>query len=350
VTPQADTRFDVHTHVVPPQLPLVPRVTAARDPRWAELHRSPGRPQRADVLVAGRLFRTIRDVAFDLDARREEMAAQHVGGQLLSAMPELFAAWAPGTDARDHCRAFNAWLADEVASAADVFVGLGIVPVQAPDLMVEVLAEAHTLGLAGVEIPCSGPDAPLHDRRYEEFFALAEELGLLVFLHSVGGVEGFENPMAGTAAVFPARIGEAVAGLVANGVLERHPALKLLVSHAGGGLPASLARLEFVRGMAPAIDDLAPRPATEYAARLWFDHLAFDARVLRGLIDLVGADRVVFGSDYPFLHGDIVTLLEDPILPAGLSRSVRIDSPRRLIASLSPTTNPHTLAKEEATP
>lgn len=336
--PSGPGAIDVHTHVVPPATPFVERLTAT-DPRWARLVRRADRDDVADVVVADRLFRTVRRVAYDLDERRAEQAARGLAGQLLSAMPELFAMWAPAAEASVYCRAFNEWLAGEVTGHDGFYSGLGIVPLQDPTAATEQLAEIGGLGLLGVEIPCATPDAPLHDRRFDDFFGEAERLGLLVFVHSVGAVTEFGNAMAGTSAIFPARIGEALAGLIANGVLARHPGLRLLASHGGGGLPASVARLDFVRDMTPLTREFMPEPAATYARRIWFDPLVFDAAVLRLLIELVGAERLVLGSDYPFLPVDPAELLLDPRLPEGLVDQVRSENPRRLLAD-APGTKP----------
>ena len=105
--------IDVHTHVVPPQTPFLDRLVR-RDPRWARLERRADDATLADVVVAGRNFRTVRRVAYDLDVRRDEQSALGIGGQVLSAMPELFAPWSPAADATDYSRAFNEWLAAEL--------------------------------------------------------------------------------------------------------------------------------------------------------------------------------------------------------------------------------------------
>jgi aminocarboxymuconate-semialdehyde decarboxylase len=336
--PSGSGAIDVHTHVVPPATPFVKRLTAT-DPRWARLVSRADQDDVADVVVAGRLFRTVRRVAYDLDQRRAEQAARGLAGQVLSAMPELFATWAPAAEAAAYCRAFNEWLAEQVIGYDGFYSGLGIVPLQDPAAATEQLAEIGALGLLGVEIPCATPDAPLHDRRFDEFFAEAERLGLLVFVHSVGSVTEFDHVMAGTGAIFPARIGEALAGLIANGVLARHPRLRVLASHGGGGLPASVARLDFVRDMAPSTRETMPEPAATYARRIWFDPMVFDPAVLCLLIELVGTDRLVLGSDYPFLLVDPADLLRDPRLPEGLVDRVRSDNPRRLLAD-APGTNP----------
>ena len=325
--------IDLHTHVVPPPIPFLNRLSVS-DGRWARLTPRSDRSDVADVIVSGRVFRSVQRVAYDLDHRREQQEARGIGGQLLSAMPELFATWASSRDAAEYCRAFNEWLTEHIADSGGFFCGLGLVPMQDPPRAAVMLTEIARLGLIGVEVPCTGPDAPLHDTRYREFFIEAERLGLLVFLHSVGAVDSFEYPMAGSSAIFPARIGEAVAGLIANGVLARHPNLQLLASHGGGSLPASIARLDFVRTMSPEIQQVMPLPAREYAARVWYDLLLFDADLLAVLVRLVGVDRVVLGSDYPFLRGDPESILCDPSLPAGLADAVRHTNPSRLLAEL----------------
>jgi aminocarboxymuconate-semialdehyde decarboxylase len=324
--------IDTHTHVVPPQIPFLDRL-ADGDARWARL--APRDDGRADVIVSGRNFRTVRRVAYDLVARREEQEDLGVDGQILSAMPELFALWAPKADGADYCRAFNDWLAAWLPEHDGYYTGLGLVPLQDPATATAMLADVRALGLVGVEIPSHTPDAPLHEARYAEFFAEAERLGLLVFVHSVGRADTFGHPMAGTSAIFPSRIGEALAGLIANGVLARHPGLTILASHGGGSLPASVARLDFVRTMTPEVLAYMPEPAAVYARRLWYDPLVFDPAVLGLLVELVGADRVVLGSDYPFLRGDPAAALDDPRFRPGFPTQVRSHNPRRLLTHLS---------------
>jgi aminocarboxymuconate-semialdehyde decarboxylase len=328
-----EQRIDVHTHVVPPATPFLERLTAS-DHRWARLVRRVDRHDVSDVIVAGRVFRTIRRVAYDLEARQEEQAARGVAGQVLSAMPELFATWAPAADSADYCRAFNDWLAAEVDSRPGFYSGLGLVPMQDPAAAAAMLPAIRQLGLLGVEVPSSTPAAPLHDPRFREFFAEAERLGLLVFVHAVGAVDTFSHPMAGSSAVFPARIGEAIAGLIANGVLARHPGLRVLASHGGGSLPVSLARLDFFRGTTPALLECMPEPAAVYAARIWYDPLVFDAALLKLLAEIVGTDRVVLGSDYPFVPVDPNTALNDPRLGDDFRAQVNSRNPRRLLGLL----------------
>jgi aminocarboxymuconate-semialdehyde decarboxylase len=329
-----DRAVDVHTHVVPGPTPFLERLSGS-DPRWARLVPRTGRSDVADVIVADRVFRTVRRVAYDLDARHAEQLDLGCGGQVLSAMPELFALWAPPAHATDYCRAFNDWLRGQLEGHDGFFAGLGIVPLQDPDAAAGLLAEVRRLGLLGIEIPSAVPEAPLHDPRFDGFFREAERLGLLVFVHSVGRVDSFNHPMAGTSAVFPSRIGEAVAGLIANGVAARYPDLRLLVSHGGGSLPASLARLDFVRTTTPQLREYMPEPATAYARRFWYDPLLFDAALVELLAGTVGSDRVVLGSDYPFLHGDPNAALTDPRLPGDFASRVRSRNPRRLLEDLA---------------
>lgn len=324
--------IDLHTHVVPPSTPFVARLADA-DPRWARLEPA---GERGDVLVAGKVFRTVRRVAWDLDERRERVAAEGVTGQLLSAMPELFAPWAPAADALDYARAFNAWLAEQVAGHGGFFTGLGVVPVQDPAAAAGLLAEIQELGLIGVEVPSAPPGAPLHDPAWEGFLAEAEQRGLLVFVHAVGEALAatFPHPAAANGVVFPTSIGAAVGGLIATGALERHPRLQLLASHGGGALRTSLPRLAFMRATTPALHELMPQEPAVYARRLWYDPLLFDATLLAALVEVVGADRVVYGTDFPFMLADPVAYLDGPGVEPALAAAIRTTNPQRLLADL----------------
>lgn len=325
--------LDLHTHVVPAGIPFLDRLAEA-DSRWARLDRA---GDTGDVLVAGKVFRTVRRAAWDLGFRRDSVAAAGGTGQLLSAMPELFAPWAPPSDSRDYVRAFNDWLAAELARYQGFYTGLGLVPLREPDSAAALLADIRAAGLLGVEVPASPPTAALHEPAWSGFLDEAERLGLLVFVHAVGGAAaaGFPHPMAANGVVFPASIGVAVGGLIATGALAARPGLRLLASHGGGSLITELPRIEFLRGTTPALAQLMPEPAATYARQLWYDPLLFDAGLLRHLAEVVGADRIVLGTDYPFMPVDPVAVLDDPALPAGFASAVRQTNPEALLGLLT---------------
>lgn len=325
--------LDLHTHVVPAGIPFLDRL-AESDSRWARLDRT---GETGDVLVAGKVFRTVRRVAWDLDFRRETVTAGGGSGQLLSAMPELFAPWAPAGDARDHARAFNDWLAAELVRHPGFFSGLGLVPLRDPDGAAALLTEIRAAGLVGVEVPASPPTAALHEPPWSGFLDEAERLGLLVFVHAVGGpaATGFPHPMAANGVVFPASIGVAIGALIATGCLAARPGLRVLASHGGGSLMTELPRIEFLRGITPALEGLMPKPAADYARQLWYDPLLFDAGLLRHLAAVVGTDRIVLGTDYPFMPVDPVAVLDDPTLPEGFAAAVRESNPATLLGSLT---------------
>jgi aminocarboxymuconate-semialdehyde decarboxylase len=126
-----------------------------------------------------------------------------------------------------------------------------------------------------------------------------------------------------------------VGGLIATGAMQRHPDLSLLASHGGGSLITSLPRLDYMRRTTPALQELLPATPAEYARRLWYDPLLFDAALLAVLADVVGPDRIVLGTDYPFMATDPVAFLDEPQLPTGLAAAIRSTNPTRLLESVS---------------
>jgi aminocarboxymuconate-semialdehyde decarboxylase len=323
--------LDLHTHVVPAGTPFLDTLT---DPRWARL------TPTGDVIVSGAVFRTVSRVAWDLDARRDAYQARGGTGQLLSAMPELLAPWAPPADGLAYARAFNDWLAGELPRHGGFYTGLGVVPLREPDTAAGLLTEIAQAGLVGVEVPANPPTAPLHASAWAGFLDEAQRLGLLVFVHAVGGsaVADYPHPMAANGVVFPASIGTAIGGLIATGAVAARPGLRILASHGGGALVTELPRIDFLRATTSAVADLMPESAQDSARRLWYDPLLFDPRLVRHLADVVGADRIVLGTDHPFMPADPVVFLDEPMFPTGFADAVRTTNPAALLTRIHSTT------------
>jgi aminocarboxymuconate-semialdehyde decarboxylase len=278
--------IDVHTHVVPRGLPF------GHDERFARLEIA---GDQGDVFVGGQLFRRVNRPAWDTAARLADMARDGVAMQVLSVMPELFSYWAEPTMGRTFCGMLNGAIADMVAGAPDRFAGLGTVPLQDLPAAVDALHEVRELGLAGVQIGSNVNGTSAGAAAFMPFFRAAADLGLCVFVHAFhpphwGCVA--DPPMA-AAVNFPPEIGTCMAAVIANGVLDASPRLRLGASHGGGTLPLHLPRMAAFWGERPG----AP---IDHVRRMWFDTLTYTPEALRALLDLAGTTQVVVGSDAPF--------------------------------------------------
>jgi aminocarboxymuconate-semialdehyde decarboxylase len=297
--------IDVHTHVVPPGLPfgsfpgdLWPRVDVDGD--------------RAEVYTGSVHFRSVTSAAWDLGRRAEEMHAHGVERQVLSPMPELFCYWADAASATAYTREMNAWLATQVTEGGGRFDGFGIVPLQDAEGSASMLAEIAAAGLRGVQIGSNVGGVPLHDARYAPFFAEAERLGLAVFVHAFHP-HGFDTVTGGPAAsgvTFPNEIGYAAAGLVAEGVVHRHPDLRVCMSHGAGSLGLTLPRLDRMWDFDPGFRERLPVRPSDLARTLFVDLLVFAPYALAFVLQVLGNQRVVVGSDYPFMPDPPGAILE----------------------------------------
>jgi predicted TIM-barrel fold metal-dependent hydrolase len=210
-------------------------------------------------------------------------------------------------------RAYNDWLASYCAAAPERYRGAAMVPFQSPADAVRELRRAHEeLGFVAAFVrpnPCLGRS--IVDDAYEPFWDAAEELGMAVGVH-----EGFQPAvpplgwdrrpsnflvMHAVSHTFEQMF--ACAQLIGEGVLDRHPTLRVVFLEAGGGwVPYWLGRLDHqvdsYAGYAPRMH-LTP---SEYFARQCWVSFEIDEETLPALTPFVGADRIVWGSDYP--HAD----------------------------------------------
>ncbi len=189
------------------------------------------------------------------------------------------------------------------AMVGERVAALGTVHLEHPDGLVELMGDGR---LAGVEVAASYDGDYLGAERFQDFWAAAEETGALVFIHPT--TRGFDQRVFDdfylwNAVGNPLETTITAAHMVMAGVLERHQGLRVLLAHGGGALPALRGRLRHAHSFqAQARSRLGESP-DDSVSRFYFDTVTHDESVLRELVALVGADRVLCGSDYPFDMG-----------------------------------------------
>jgi len=291
------TVIDMHTHVVPIGLVGAP----ARHRLWPVLEMRSD--DRAAVMIEGKVFREIDSRSWQVDRRLGDMAEDGTDIQVLSPMPELLSHWLPADVADDLSTIMNEHIAGMITGAPSKFRGIGMVPMQDVDLATRRLDDIRALGLCGVEIGTHIDGIPLGDSKLMGFYARAEQLGLMIFVHPLhpAGLERIGGPRELAAvAVFPLETALATTSLVAGRVLEKCPNLRILLSHGGGAFPWIAPRIQYVWNMGTALSKAITQSPTETLKNFWYDTIVYDAAALRYLGECVGTDRLVVGSDYPF--------------------------------------------------
>ncbi|MFQ5683451.1 MAG: amidohydrolase family protein [Candidatus Binatia bacterium] len=297
--------IDVHTHIVPEHFP--PAGARPAGNRWPSMAHV--EPSKANVMIAGRNFRTVLDRCWDVPRRLREMAEPNyaVDRQVLSPMPELLAyRLAPG-DGLDLARYLNEVLIRMVEQAPDRFYALGSVPLQDVELAVAELQHIRRLGLHGVEVLSNMNGKSLGEPAFIPFFQAAEVLGVPIFVHAqhptfmdrVVGPQFLENPVG-----FPIEGALGIASIITGKVMEACPKLRLGFSHGGGTFMQLLPRLENAWRKNHAFHEHLPKPPGAYARMFFYDDIFFDNRTLRYLLDTVGSNQIMIGSDYPFMFRD----------------------------------------------
>jgi aminocarboxymuconate-semialdehyde decarboxylase len=241
-----------------------------------------------------------------LDERLRDMDAMGVDVQVLSPSPNQYYYWAEHDLAREIVRVQNEHVAATCAAHPERFVGLGTIALQHPELSVEQLTHAvKTLGLRGVEISTAVNGLDLADAKFERFWAKADELGCVVFIHPLGTslVERVHQFYLTNIIGQPLETTIALSNLIFGGVLDRHHAVKIVAAHGGGYLPAYIGRSDHGYKVRPEAGDIQKRPS-EYLKQIYFDSLVYSPEQLRALIAQVGASQIVVGTDYAFDMGD----------------------------------------------
>lgn len=311
------TVIDVHAHA---DVPEIAGLVAGQPGHEAELAAQLATFGPESVRVNAELMRTsYRSPLDDLATRLAEMDRARVDVQAVSVIPNLYHYWADTGLADEIVAAANERIAATVAGAPQRLVGLATVALQHPERAAGQLRNAMTrLAFRGVEISTAAGGHELDDRRLDPFWAECEELEALVFIHPWGCSLGRRLACAylGNVVGNPAETTIALSRIVFGGVLDRFPRLRICAAHGGGYFPHYLGRADHAFAVRPESRTMA-RPPSEYVDSLYVDSLVYEPHELRRLVAVMGAGRVMLGTDYPFDMG-----VDDPVVrvrAAGLS-------------------------------
>jgi aminocarboxymuconate-semialdehyde decarboxylase len=297
-------KVDLHTHILPKTWPDLRQRYGYGGFVQLE-HDGAG---CARMLIDGQLFREIQDNCWEPRRRLDDCRQYGVDVQVLSTVPVMFSYWARPEDTYDLSRLLNDHLADVVGQFPQHFVGLGTLPLQAPDLAVRELERClKDLGLRGVEIGSHVNDWNLDHPALFPVFEAAQQLGAAVFVHpwDMLAKERMSKYFLAWLVGMPAETCLAICSLIFGGVFERLPRLRFCFAHGGGAFPGTVGRIEQGFKMRPDLCAVENKNnPRSYLGHFYLDSLVHDPDSLRHLIDLAGADKVALGSDYPFPLGE----------------------------------------------
>lgn len=241
--------------------------------------------------------------------RIKDMDKMGVDIQAVSPAPYHYFYFTEAGYGAELAREVNTGIASLVSQHPDRFVGLGSVPLQNPELAVQELEYAvKHLGLRGVEINTNVNGMNLTDPRLglEKFFAKANELGTVIFMHPLGFTQGdrltnhYFNNVIGN----PLDTTVAVSHLIFDGVVARHPKIKFIAAHGGGFIAHYWARMDHAWQARPDTRTVIKKKPSSYLEKFYFDTITFDPRMLKQLIDRYGAQHIMLGTDYPYDMGE----------------------------------------------
>jgi aminocarboxymuconate-semialdehyde decarboxylase len=284
---------DVHTHVIP---------------RWfleeVQSHGLFGIKSEGDEVLHPDGDRyPVGPEFYDVAARISEMDRLGIDVSVLSVSPTLFFTSEPAAEALDVARKLNDALASWVSDNPNRFSALATLPLQAPEeAAIEFERALSVHGLVGASIATRvSRDGSIDTGELDPIFAVANEHKVPVLLHPndppVAQLGDYElanavgNPLDTTIAA---------ARLILSGTMDRFPNLRIVLVHAGGFLPYQVGRLDRIFKVRPAAGANISRPPSSYLGRFWIDSITHSTHALAYLAQLVGPNRLVLGSDYPF--------------------------------------------------
>ena len=313
--------IDVHAHVVPQEFPAHPAPGTSL--RWPCMCHSDS--HQATVTIDNKPFREIDHRSWDPGVRLEDMDKTGVAMQALSPMPELLSYWFEPDHGLQMCRWMNACIANMVTQFPARFRGLGIVPLQDPDLASKELSRLKDDGFSGIEIGSNINGVVLGDSRFQDFYAEAQRLELSIFvhaLHPIGADRLAATPDLIPFAAFPLDTALSAISLIRAGIPEKYPDLKIGFSHGGGAIVPLTHRLAKGAEITAGFQGTLSKSPIEYARKFFYDNLVYGRGYASYLANDFAPGQVFSGTDYPY------SIMEED--PDGFINATQLNNPESM--------------------
>ena len=295
--------IDIHNHFFPAALPDFDRRYAGAP--WPAVRRTGA--DTATVTIGDQPFRDIDSRCWDASRRLADMTLDGVDLQVISATPVLFAYQRDAAPAAELAKLMNDAALELAAAGQGRLKTLAQVPLQDIDLACREAERAMAAGHLGVEIGNHVGPRDLDDASLITFLHHCADIGAAVLVHPwdmFGGARTERFMMAWTVSM-PAETQLSIVAMILGGAFDRLPrSLRLCFAHGGGSFAFLLGRLENAWRNKDTVRGKSQHPPSHYLDRFYVDSAVFEERTLRFLIDVMGADRVALGSDYPFPLGE----------------------------------------------
>jgi aminocarboxymuconate-semialdehyde decarboxylase len=295
--------IDIHNHFFPRQWPDL----AARygTPNWPCIkHTEPG---KAEIMVGDRFFRKIYSACWDAEVRLQEMDRDGVDIQVLSATPVLFAYDRPVEHALDCAQLFNDAALELCTQGKERLKSLCQVPLQDVDKACTELSRCMKAGHLGVQIGNHVGEKNLDDPAIVTFLHHCADEGAAVLVHpwDMFGQSRMPKYMMPWTVGMPAETQLGMVAMILGGAFDKLPRnLRICFAHGGGSFVFLLGRLQNAWQHHPVAHGVCALPPKEYLDRFHVDSAVFDRRALKYLVETMGPERVMLGSDYPFPLGE----------------------------------------------
>ena len=296
-------KIDIHTHIIPEKIPDFSKKFGYE----GFVSMANKTLKNADMMIFGEKFRTIKCNCWSVKERISDMNKHKIDVQVLSPIPVMFCYWARPKDTLMVSQFLNDFIMQECQKYPKNFIGLGTVPMQDTKLSILELERCKEIGLMGVEIGSNINNKNLSDNDFHPFYEAAEELNMPLFIHpwEMMGMSQMSKYWLPWLVGMPAETSRAICSMIFGGIFEKFPNLRVAFAHGGGSFPHIVGRIEkgfLERPDLCAIDNqINPRT---YLGKFYVDSLVHSQEALSYLINILGPNSVILGSDYPFPLGE----------------------------------------------
>ena len=295
--------IDIHNHFFPRAWPDFAERFGSPNWPWIK-HTEPG---KAEIMIGDRFFRNVYSACWDPEVRLQEMDRDGVDMQVMSATPVLFAYERPAEHALDCAKLFNDAALELCAQGKGRLKALCQVPLQDVDASCKELSRCMRAGHLGVQIGNHVGEKNLDDPGIVTFLHHCANEGAAVLVHpwDMFGQSRMPKYMMPWTVGMPAETQLGMVALILSGAFDRLPrTLRICFAHGGGSFAFLLGRLENAWQHHPVAHGACELSPKQYLNRFSVDSAVFDSRALRFLVETMGDERVMLGSDYPFPLGE----------------------------------------------